>query len=71
MPWYGWALLIFFGFDDMLSLIMSPYIVIVIALIGAFVGFWKTNNLHLLKNVYFEAENYVNKIKKLIINKLR
>jgi hypothetical protein len=55
----------------MISLVMSPYIILVIALIGVFIGFWKTNNIHLLKNVYFEAENFANKVKKQILHKLR
>jgi hypothetical protein len=66
LPWWGWALIIFFGFDDFFRWAKSIWIVPIIILIGTYFLLHHLNLTHVIRDFYYDLEEKVWKIKKLI-----
>lgn len=66
LPWWGWALLAFFGFDDLLRWIKSLWIIPILLLIGTYYLLNHLNLTHVPKNLYYDFEDKVNKVWKKI-----
>lgn len=66
LPWWAWALIIFFGFDDFLRWIKSIWIVPIILLISSYFVLQKLNMLHIVRDNYYDLEEKIWKLKKKI-----
>ena len=66
LPWWAWALIIFFGFDDFLRWVKSIWIVPIILLISSFFVLQKLNMLHIVRDNYYDLEEKIWKLKKKI-----
>ncbi len=66
LPWWAWALIIFFGFDDFLRWVKSIWIIPIILLISSFFVLQKLNMLHIVRDNYYDLEEKIWKLKKKI-----
>lgn len=66
LPWWAWALIIFFGFDDFLRWVKSIWIVPIILLISSYFVLQKLNMLHIVRDNYYDLEEKIWKLKKKI-----
>jgi hypothetical protein len=66
LPWWGWVLLAFFGFDDALRLVTSAWIFPVLILAGAFFTLYRMNMIHIVTDFYYDIEDFVMRKKKQI-----
>ncbi len=56
LPWWGWALLLFFGFDDLMRWVKSKWIIPILIVAGAYFLLNKLNMTSLPRNVYYDIE---------------
>ncbi len=66
LPWWGWALLLFFGFDDVLRWIYSLWIVPILMFVGAYYALDTMNMTHIPKGIYYDLENSFNRLVKKV-----
>lgn len=66
MPLWFYGVLIFFGYDDIFRLMKSYYIVPILLIISTFTVLYRYDSEHKMKNIYFDIEAKVLKLKKKI-----
>jgi hypothetical protein len=66
LPWWAWALIIFFGFDDFLRWAKTIWIVPILLLIGTYFVLQKLNMTHIVRDHYYDLEENIWKLKKKI-----
>lgn len=71
MPLWFYGVLIFFGYDDIFRLMKSYYLVPILLIISTFVVLYRYDSEHKMKNIYFDIEAKVLKLKKKIATFLR
>lgn len=69
LPWWGWCLLIFFGFDDFFRWIKTMWIIPILILIGTYFILHQFNLTTVPRNLYYDLEEKFVKIKNKIQNK--
>ena len=68
LPWWGWALLIFFGLDDFLRWIRSMWIIPILLLIGTYFVLHRLNLIHGVKNLFYDIEDKIKNYRKKLFN---
>jgi len=69
LPWWGWCLLFFFGFDDLLRWIRTMWIVPILLLVGTYFILNQLNMTNVPKNLYYDVEEKFAQIKNRLSNK--
>ncbi len=69
LPWWGWCLLFFFGFDDFLRWIRTMWIIPILLLVGTYFILNQLNMTNVPKNIYYDVEEKFAKIKNHLSNK--
>ncbi len=67
LPWWGWALIIFFGLDDFLRWARSIWIIPMLMLAGGYYVLHHFNLTHLVRNFYYDIEEKIIQVKRKII----
>ena len=68
MPYWFYGLLIFFGYDDLFRVVKSFYIIPILLIGGAYFLLVKLDKDYIVKDIYFDTEERIMKIKKFIKN---
>jgi hypothetical protein len=68
MPYWFYGLLIFFGYDDLFRVVKSFYIIPILLIGGAYFLLIKLDKDYIVKDIYFDTEERIMKIKKFIKN---
>jgi hypothetical protein len=66
LPWWGWGLIIFFGFDDFFRWVKSIWIVPILLVIGTYFLLNHLNLTYQVKNIYYDIEDKFWNLKKKI-----
>lgn len=64
LPWWGWVLIVLFGFNDALRWVTSIWIVPILLLVGTLFVLKKTNKMNEVKNFYYDVEDKIFSLKK-------
>ncbi len=68
MPYWFYFLLAFFGYDDLFRVVKSFYIIPILLIGGAYFLLIKLDKDYIVKDIYFDTEERIMKIKKFIKN---
>jgi hypothetical protein len=66
LPWWGWLLIVFFGFDDFMRWVKTMWIVPILVSIGTYFILNQLNLTHIPKNIYYDLEEKFIKLKNKI-----
>ena len=68
MPYWFYGLLLFFGYDDLFRIIKSFYIIYILLIVGGYFTLVKLELDYFIRNLYFDIEERIMKIRKFIKN---
>ncbi len=68
MPYWFYGLLLFFGYDDLFRIIKSYYIIYILLIGGGYFTLVKLELDHFIRDLYFDIEERILKIRKFIKN---
>ena len=68
MPYWFYGLLLFFGYDDLFRIIKSFYIIYILLIGGGYFTLVKLELDYFIKDLYFDIEERIMKIRKFIKN---
>jgi hypothetical protein len=69
MPWWVYVLLIFFGYDDIIRLVFSKWLVVVLLIGSTFFILHKLNLSHIPRNLYYDIDSFVSRTRNRLFSR--